>query len=85
MFLSLLAVAILVVIITTSVWESLKRIELEGGTLDPQMLTNPAMLYSAQNAFYGKLCSFTLLVCWIFSIIDAYRIGKRRNIDTGNE
>jgi hypothetical protein len=56
----------------------LQKIEAAGGVLDIQTITeasNRAVISSDSYIMHGGI--LLILLCWIFSIIDAYRIGKK--------
>jgi hypothetical protein len=56
----------------------LQKIEVQGGVLDMQTIaqaSNRAVVASDSYIMHGGI--LLILLCWIFSIIDAYRIGKK--------
>jgi len=57
--------------------ESLKAIESGGGIADMETISNLASIDSARSGIYLKLISLFVLCCWLFSVADAYKIGKR--------
>jgi len=59
------------------------QIQLQGGTVDMNAVSNLAAGSSTHGDPYSSLLSIGIAVCWIFSVIDAYRLGKekdRRNV-----
>ena len=59
------------------------QIQLQGGTVDMNAVSNLAAGSSTHGDPYSSLISIGIAVCWIFSVIDAYRLGKekdRRNV-----
>jgi hypothetical protein len=63
---------------TLSALESLKAIQMEGGTIDMNTISNLATTYSTLNNIYYKIIFLLMACCWLFSIVDAFRIGKIR-------
>jgi TM2 domain-containing membrane protein YozV len=82
---TLLALIIVVGITMVAVFESLNNIQVEGGTVDIHTLSNPALVHSARDATLSKLLSSFILCSWVFSVVDAYSIGKRKGTGTKNE
>ena len=59
------------------------QIQLQGGTVDMNAVSNLAAGSSTHGDPYSSLISLGIAVCWVFSVIDAYLLGKekdRRNI-----
>jgi TM2 domain-containing membrane protein YozV len=76
MMLVVLGLAIIIVRATVVALDSLKAMQLEGRSIDIGSISHLAETSSA-NAVIGNTAILVFLVaCWIFSIIDAYRIGK---------
>ena len=71
----------LAVIVVKAVQKSLvvlEKIKAEGGTIDPGTISQTAA--QATTASEGLMMNALLLllvVCWIFGIVDDYRIGKK--------
>jgi hypothetical protein len=63
----------------------LEKIELEGGVIDIKTITDAASqaASSSDNLIYN-LGLLLIVICWIFGIVDAYRIGKKKDLE-GNE
>lgn len=60
----------------------LKRIELEGGVIDIETITEAAtQASSASDSLIYKLGILLIVACWIFGIVDAYRIGKKIDLE----
>ncbi len=80
MFLTALALVSLVVRATRDMLTILQTLQTQGNNIDLDTLSQVAAATS-HSAFsnYGFLVSL-LVGCWIFSIFDAYRIGKRGNV-----
>ncbi len=75
----------LVVISVTAIQKALailEKVELEGGAIDMSTITKAASQASdTSSSFIMDLIGLLLVCCWVFGIIDAYRIGKK----IGNE
>ena len=59
------------------------QIQLQGGTVDMNAVSNLAAGSSTHGDPYSSLISLGIAGCWVFSVIDAYRLGKekdRRNV-----
>ena len=63
----------------------LENIMLEGGVIDIKTITDAATqaISTSDNVMYN-LALLLIVVCWIFGIVDAYRIGKKKDLE-GNE
>jgi len=72
---------------TVGALESLKKIKIEGGNADMDTIVNLATTYSTPNAIYSDILFVFIACCWLFSVIDAYRIGKRNflNVRDGKD
>ena len=77
MILALLALGLIIRTVTVNALESLKAIESGGGIADMETISNLASVDSARSGIYLKLISLFVLCCWLFSVADAYKIGKR--------
>lgn len=60
----------------------LEKIESEGGTLDMNTISSAATQATLSSGS-GMILSllFFIMICWIFGIIDAYRIGKKKDLE----
>lgn len=76
----LLGLIIIVGIAMVGILESLKKIQIEGGATDTNTMLTLATSYSTHNDIFFKAISLFIVCCWLFSLIDAYSIGKRRSI-----
>jgi hypothetical protein len=60
----------------------LEKIELEGGVIDIYSITEAAtQASSSSDSLIYKLGILLIVACWIFGIVDAYRIGKKMDLD----
>jgi len=73
----------LVIIITKAVQQAIvimEKMELDNGTIDMNMIVNAARQASTiSGGFIFTLALLLLLFCWIFGIVDAYRIGRMKD------
>ena len=60
----------------------LEKIESEGGAISMSSLSNMATTESsASGSLTIKFIMIFVILCWIFSVFDAYRIGKKKDIE----
>ncbi|MFV1956481.1 MAG: hypothetical protein ACC669_01670 [bacterium] len=60
----------------------LEMIELEGGVIDLKTITDAAAQASSTSDSLVFNLGFLLIgVCWIFGTVDAYRIGKKMDLE----
>jgi hypothetical protein len=84
MMLVVTGLAIILVRATVVALNSLKALQNGGQSIDIGAISHLAETSSA-NAVIGNTAILVFLVaCWIFSIIDAYRIGKRNLFPGGD-
>ncbi len=63
----------------------IEKIELEGRVIDIQTITDAAtQASSTSNSLIYNLGVLLIVSCWIFGIVDAYRLGKKKDLE-GNE
>ena len=61
----------------------MEKIELDGSEIDLSTISNAAT--QAVTTFESPIFKFLLLViifCWIFGIVDAYRIGSTKDLES---
>lgn len=88
------AIIIIIVLISMSVavvkavhtaFAILKEIELEGGAISMSALSNAATQASTTSgSLTFNLVLWLTILCWIFGVVDAYRIGKQKDIEEGS-
>ena len=83
--LMLMGLACLVVIgekVRQQAFVVLENVEYGGGAIDMSEILNSVTLVdtTSGDAIY-KFASLLLLFCWIIGIIDAYRIGRRKELE----
>ena len=58
----------------------LKQIELAGGTIDMDaILSAAAQSSTTSDTLVFNYVSLLIIVCWVFGVVDAYRIGRKRD------
>lgn len=58
----------------------LEKVESEGGIIDMNTLTNAVtQATSRSDSLIFNFAFFLIILCWIIGIIDAYRIGKKKD------
>jgi hypothetical protein len=79
----LLCLGIIIGTVVASALESLKAIERGGGIADMETVSNLARIDSVHSAIDINFILLFVLCCWVFSVVDAYRIGRSLP-DTGD-
>ena len=82
MIVVLACVSVVVVKAVQQALAILDQIQFDGGAISMSTISSAA--HQASAASDSHLISFSLLFivfCWIFGIVDAYRIGKRRDVE----
>lgn len=83
----LMVSAILLIIVVKALQQAfaiLEKIAAEGGQISTNTIMNAVTQASdLSQSFTFKLLLFLLLICWIIAVVDAYRIGKRKDTDPG--
>jgi TM2 domain-containing membrane protein YozV len=75
----MLGLMIVVGMATFSTLASMNKIQIEGISNDMNTIVNLASTYSIADVIYYKVIFLFIACCWFFSLIDAYRTGKRRS------
>ena len=81
----LLCLGIIIGTVVASALESLKAIESGGGIADMETVSNLARIDSVHSGINLNFILLFVLCCWLFSVVDAYRIGKKGLPDMGDE
>ena len=59
-----------------------EKIQSEGGAIDMNTISNAATQASTTSeSFIFNLVLLLIIVCWIIGVVDAYRIGRKRDIE----
>ena len=83
MVLVLTGLGVLIVQATVGALQVLDKIQLQGGTVDMNAVSNLAAGSLTHGDPYSSLISLGIAGCWVFSVIDAFLLGKekdRRNV-----
>jgi hypothetical protein len=67
---------------TVGALQELEKIQSRGGLVDLDGVANRAAASSASGDWYSPLIVPMIVGCWLFSVIDAYRLGKRKEPPT---
>ena len=63
----------------------LEKIESQGGAISISTISNAATQASATSGnLTFNLALLLVIICWIIGIVDAYRIGKIKDIEEGS-
>jgi len=73
----LAGIGVIAVITVVRVSDDLKRIEAGGGVIDRTTIDQLAGAISSGSSFHYKIIFVLVIVIWLFSIIDAYRLGRK--------
>ena len=85
MFTVFASLTVIVVKAVQQAFAIIEKIALEGGVIDIQTITDAAtQASSTSDSLIYNLGVLLIVICWIFAIVDAYRIGKKMDLE-GNE
>jgi len=60
----------------------LETIQMKGGTIDSATISKVAASVSTRSAgFTFKSLLFLMVFCWLIGIVDAYRLGKKKDLE----
>jgi len=63
----------------------LEKIESEGGAISMSTISNAtAKASTTSGSLTFNLVLLLVILCWIIGIVDAYRIGKKKDIEEGS-
>jgi len=83
--LMLIVLACLLIVVAKAVQQAfsiLKQIELAGGTINVDAILNVATQSSTNSdSLLFNSILLLIIVCWILGVVDAYRIGKKRDLE----
>ncbi|OGV97175.1 MAG: hypothetical protein A2W53_01060 [Nitrospinae bacterium RIFCSPHIGHO2_02_39_11] len=83
--LMLIVLACLFIVVAKAVQQAfsvLKQIELAGGTINVDAILNVATQSSTNSdSIVFNSILLLIIVCWILGVVDAYRIGKKRDLE----
>jgi len=79
----------LLVIVVKAVLQALtilEKIESEGRAIDMSTILNATTQASTtSDSLLYKFVLLLIILCWIIGIVDAYRIGKKRDLEVHNQ
>jgi len=78
----LVSLSVIIIEAVQKAFAILEKIELDGGTIDMNTISNAATQASTTSG--SLIFSFALLLiifCWIIGVVDAFRIGKKKDIE----
>jgi len=78
MVLTLTGMGMLIAQATIGALQELEKIQIQGGLVDLNAVANRAAASSASGDWYSPLIMPLIVVCWLFSVIDAYMLGKQK-------
>lgn len=63
----------------------LEKIEMAGGVIDIKTVTDAAaQASSTSDSVIYNLGLLLIVLCWVFGIVDAYIIGKKKDLEDAN-
>ena len=84
--LMLIASANMLLIIVKAVQHALailEKIQSEGGVIDMSTISNAATQASGiSGSLMFNIALLLIILCWIIGIVDAYRIGRKKDIES---
>lgn len=72
--------AVVVVKATSQAVSILEKAETEGGAVDLVAILKSASEVSSSSDFMTKAASAVMVLCWIVGIIDAYLMGRKKDL-----
>jgi len=82
MVLTLIGLGVWIAQATVGALQELEKIQIQGGLVDLNAVANRAAASSASGDWYSPLIVPMIVVCWLFSVIDAYLLGKGKKPPT---
>ncbi len=85
MLMVLVSMSVVVVKAVHSALAILEGIELESGAISMSTISNAAnQAPTTSGSLTINLVLLLTILCWIFGVVDAYRIGKEKDIEEGS-
>ncbi len=78
-------IGVLVWMATIRALAILEQLQNQVNKVDMETISNLALTSSADTSPYYNLTVLFIVCCWLFSIVDAYRIGKRMERSENNQ
>lgn len=86
-FLIFVVISSLVMFVTLAVRQAmavLEKIQASGGAIDPETIARTAnQVTTNQASLLLNLLLLFMIACWVFGVIDAYKMGRRKDIEDG--
>jgi hypothetical protein len=76
MVLTLVGLGVWIAQATVGALRELEKMQIQGGLVDLNAVAGRAAASSASGDWYSPLIVPMIAGCWLFSVIDAYRLGK---------
>jgi TM2 domain-containing membrane protein YozV len=82
MVLTLTGLGVMIAQATVGALREIEKMQIQGGIVDLSAVANRAAASSASGDWYSPLIMPMIVVCWLFSVIDAYMLGKGKGPPT---
>ena len=80
----LISLSVIVVVTVQQALDMLEMIEAQGEAIDINAISSAAVMESAQSVSPAvNMLILFVIVCWIAGTVDAYRIGKKIDLQQG--
>jgi hypothetical protein len=84
MLVVLISLSVIVVDIMQQALDILEQIELQGDAIDINAISNAAAQESARSGGVTiNILMLVVVVCWVAGTVDAYRIGRKKDLEPG--
>ncbi len=85
MFTVLVSMSVFIVKAVQHALDILEKIESQGGAISMSTISNAATQASATSGnLTFNIVLLLVILCWIIGVVDAYRIGKIKDIEEGS-
>ncbi len=85
MFTVLVSMSVFVVKVVQHALDILEKIESQGGAISMSTISNAATQASTTSGNLTlNIVLLLVILCWIIGVVDAYRIGKIKDIEEGS-
>ena len=82
----LVGLAVMVVDVARQAATMLESIESGGGAIDRDAITRAATQAAVpSDSLVINLLFFAITICWLYGVVDAYRIGKQQDLRQASE
>jgi TM2 domain-containing membrane protein YozV len=82
MVLALTGLGVWIAQATVGALRELEKMQSQGGLVDLNAVANRAVASPASGDWYSPLIVPMIVVCWLFSVIDSYMLGKGKETPT---